>query len=333
MLFGNSRIVLFINQNRITVGDCRTKFPNFYEIEYQDFSHAFTQIHEKFNNYSYKLILDSSVSYSINLKSSLIDLPTREKVYEELASHIPENFTNLQFDWRLDKNNQIEAVVITTQLFTQLQKLRSQYSDIKFSTQSLASISQEMGLTNVSTITPEIMLYASNKGNEKGRDSMILNIPLTPHHITVYARYLKYIIFIIILLSLLFFFINTNKDASDSLSPTPTPISSATPIPTPIQSVISTPETLRVLIQNGTEISGLAAKIQTQLQPLSFSSIEIGNAPENSTVTTISVNQSLSPTLESKLRSLLSPRTVEIILDSNQSPYDIVITLGTSIEE
>ena len=127
MLFGSTKIIIHIDRERVVVGDYRPDPAKFFEIKYQgELPLVFDKIIEQLPSSSYKIILGQKISYTVKLEGTS-ELQDRSIVKEELTKYIPEDFDNDQFDWKIDKDSKIEAIVMTNEIYRALKKIKSKY--------------------------------------------------------------------------------------------------------------------------------------------------------------------------------------------------------------
>lgn len=99
--------------------------------------------------------------------------------------------------------------------------------------------------------------------------------------------------------------------------PQPTPL-----LPTPAE---ASPSALTVQILNSSGTAGLAAKTQSQLTPLGYTNITLGNATASSTQSFVLFSPRVSPKLRQSLLQLLAISSAQ----ENPTPqFDVIITLG-----
>lgn len=347
MLFGSTKIVIFIDRTRVVVGDCREDPVQLLEIKYtDDLPEVFDKIITKLPSNSYKIILSNKISYTVRW-DKVGETQDRTIVKEELIKHIPEDFENDQFDWKIDKENKIEAIVMTKAIYLQTRKIMAKNPKIRLETQSISSLMWELGKNEDEEVTLDIFKYAANKGKEKGGDDMVLNVevvgeepvaPIIPTEVeesTVPSVKTKWpliggFVFLVILLGALgwYFMAKGSKQVATVPTPTSTPIPTATPAPV-LQKV---PSEFKLLIQNGTSTAGLAGTYKTKIATLGFTQIETGNADSPTTTTKMIVKEALPDSVQKSILEALNPLIPDITIsevDTSTSSSDIVIILGT----
>ena len=71
MLFNNTKIIIYIGQEKVVVGDCRKLKPEFFELEYHNnLQEAFDTIIERLPSNAYKIILGHEISYTVKIIKS-----------------------------------------------------------------------------------------------------------------------------------------------------------------------------------------------------------------------------------------------------------------------
>jgi hypothetical protein len=88
--------------------------------------------------------------------------------------------------------------------------------------------------------------------------------------------------------------------------------------------------TVKIQVQNGTGISGEAAYLQTQLKTLGYTTISIGNSPDqNLTATQVSFSSSLSSSVVTEITTELNSIYTSVTTATSASTtYDVVIVTG-----
>ncbi|MEI8232431.1 MAG: LytR C-terminal domain-containing protein [bacterium] len=344
MLFGNTKIIIYLDSTKALVGDCRQAKPVFFEINHKgDLPQVFAKIIAKLPSSSYKIILGQSISYTVKL-DNFISAHDRPLIKDELAKYIPENFEDHQFDWKIVGENQIEAIVITSEIYHALQHVRASHLSIKFETQSAISLLWEMGKSDEeSEASPELFLFAAQKGPSRGQDEAVLNIeidptteepksgsPIKPISRPKSNHFLAYLLIFLLLCAsgAILWWYSNNQSFQLPVSPQSSPV----PTSTPVMNLPKVPGDYKVLIQNGTKKSGLALDMKTKLTDLGFTQIETGNFSGTSLITTIQAKEALPDQVQQSILDSLSPLKPEISIgdvDISTSSSDIVITLGT----
>jgi hypothetical protein len=126
---------------------------------------------------------------------------------------------------------------------------------------------------------------------------------------------------------------NNNQVLGDASQTTE---STQTAAPTPTPSVTPTPQLikkdLKVYIENGAGVDGLAKKTQTYLGALGYSVTGITTADNSQTTTTLRFKKSklaFKSLIELDTGKIFPDETVEDTLDES-SAYDLLIVVGTS---
>jgi hypothetical protein len=319
---------------QVVVGDFRDEKPKF--LEYHNDGRLldiFDQIIVKFPSSNIKIILGSSVSYTVSWPISG-EVPTRDSVKVDLQKYIPEDFSDNQFDWKIDKQNQVEAIVATGDLYKTLTELSAKYPRIRFETQSSQSLLLEMGESNLAKETGgEIFVYAASKGAVRGSDQKVLDLDISGKSTTstsTFSNYSLYIVLTIIASTILAIyalitFIKQPVARTSQVLSTPTP--TATPF-------VARPKDISlysVTVQNGTNIDGLATITKETLTSLGFSNITSTNASTPSATTKVILKEAISEDLQQKIITALGSRVPDISfnsVDNNERIDDIVILLG-----
>lgn len=327
MVFGSSKIVIYISLTHIVVGDCRADKPSFFQLDYQgDLSEPFKTIIEKFPSSNFKIILGSDVSYTVKWPKPSSPI-SREVVFTELTKYIPENFLDNQFDWKLDKENNIEAIVITTPIYKSLQQIKSKYPNISLDSVSSTSLLWEMGETNLSKETGgEIFMFMAAKSSPSGKDEKNLEIDISSKTIKSSSPSKSYLWIIIaaviisMILAVIYYMI--------SFKPKIQEVSISSPAPsifiTPAKNLSDYKITIR-------STSSLTSVVNESLVSAGFSQITLENTGSPSATTKVILKEALPDDVQQKIITALGNRVPDISLtsfDNSESIDDIVILLG-----
>ncbi len=329
MLFKSNKIVIYLSLTHIVVGDCRTKKPIFFQLDYlEDLTESFKTIVTKYPSTNFKIILGSDVSYTVKWPKSSTVLD-RETIHKELTKYIPEDFVDNQFDWKLDKDGDIEAIVITTPIFKSFQQLKSKYPNISFDTQSSTSLLWEMGETNLSKETGgEIFMFMASKSSG-GKDEKVLEIDISSKNVTPSSSHKSYLwifVFVVgfsIILAIIYSMILFKPKIQE--------IPIASPTATPFIVSEKNISDYKVSVQNGTAIDGLAGSTKDLLLSQGFTQVTPADSSSPSATTIVYLKDALPDNIQQKIISALGSRIPAItigIFDNNMSDNDIVILLG-----
>ena len=332
MLFGSSKIIIYVGLNHLVVGDCRGKQPVFFQIDYTpDSIESFEKIIEKYPKSNFKIILGSDVSYTVSWPQKDM-IPTRSIIKLELCKYIPEEFEDKQFDWKLDKQQNIEAIVATGTLYKTLTILSSKYPNIRFETQSSTSLLHEMGESNLAKETGgEIFLYAASKGASSGSDQTVLDLDISrsTSSTSSFSKKTLYLILAIIIMTITTIIILNRVMPKSTTPQSVAPVATATA--TPFVAVSKDISSYKVSVQNGTKVDGLASTTKDSLLSLGFTQVTTENYSTGSATTKVILKEALPDDLQQKIITALGTRVPEITLTSisqNESNDDIVILLG-----
>jgi hypothetical protein len=316
----------------LVVGDCRGKKPVFFQIDSTpDSLESFEKIIEKYPKSNFKIILGSDVSYTVSWPQT-DSIPNRSLIKTELAKYIPEDFEDNQFDWKLDKQKNVEAIVATGTLFKTLTTMSSKYPNIRFETQSSMSLLQEMGESNLAKETGgEIFLYAASKGASSGSDQSVLDLDIgrSTSPSTILSKKTLHLILAIIIVTLSSILILNMIIPKSNTPQTTTPL--ATPTPTPSVAPTKDIGSYKVSVQNGTKIDGLASTTKESLLSLGFTQVSTENYSTGSATTKVILKEALPEEIQQKIIAILTNKLPDISLstvDINISDNDIVILLG-----
>ena len=334
MLFGSSKIIIYVGLSKLVVGDCQNEKPVFFQIDYSENPlESFDQIITKYPKSDFKIILGSDVSYTVSWPKSG-DTPSRDLVKLELQKYIPEEFAENQFDWKIDKQNNIEAIVATGDLYKTLTELSTKYKSIRFETQSAISLLSEMGESNLAKETGgEIFVYAASKGAQTGSDQKVLDLNISGRAKQSSAIFSKYSLFIIIaiIISTILAIYGLTTYLKQPVTNTPEIMTTPTPSSSPVVRAPKDISLYTVTIQNGTKIDGLASSTKEALSLIGFTQISTTNSSTPSSTTKVILKEALPDDLQQKIITSLGSRVPEISLTSisqNESNDDIVILLG-----
>ena len=136
---------------------------------------------------------------------------------------------------------------------------------------------------------------------------------------------------------IVWFALNQNSKPADITDPK---VAMITPIPTDVLNVTPTPaiivtepsKSLKLQVLNATDISGQAAVIKEKLTKLGFTSVNIGNAPQNATANSIQIKSALSSSSAYFTSKLTDFATATITDLKANSTYDVVFIIGTDLK-
>ena len=117
-----------------------------------------------------------------------------------------------------------------------------------------------------------------------------------------------------------------------TLTLTPIPTITATPTPTltptPISKVSSVSASLKVMVLNGTEITGLAGSTSAKLKKVGFRNIEIGNADIRDYINWKVILKKQDEDMISILKNVLELDTLTAVDATSEAKFDIEIIAG-----
>ncbi|MCL4384419.1 LytR C-terminal domain-containing protein [Patescibacteria group bacterium] len=131
----------------------------------------------------------------------------------------------------------------------------------------------------------------------------------------------------------------TRRSASQQVE-TPTSDVTATPEPTvetptdtPVPTLAAVSKTLKIQVQNATDINGQAAKVKAELVALGFKSVSVGNAKAKATQNQIglkSTSESAGPYFQQQLPGFTDAALTNL---KDNSTYDVVVIIGTDLSQ
>lgn len=331
-------IFIYLSRQELIFGDFSESEPVFSSLKRagESLSEIFAKVTEKFAQNNYHFILDPDHVYTIELTTQ--DTVSRDQIRQLTIPHIPELFSDPQFDYVKNKANKYTSIVIPQTIYSQLNQLKDYYPELSFSTSSAQAHANTLGISNTN---PSKALFIEAKRALKQSftqdDSDGLTVSISPPQARLRSRKALIITSLIILIlgtaSILISNIQKQKNSSianTNPSPSPTPIASATISPTP--TVLDQSHT-SILVLNSTNTAGLAKQVQLTLERGGYSIIEIGNHEDVLENTVVYSSKDLSSQDQAIISKLLSPRlpTFESKLpdfDISENKHDIVIVLG-----
>jgi len=142
----------------------------------------------------------------------------------------------------------------------------------------------------------------------------------------------KRLIVILVILAVLaggaWFIFGRGQEGGLSLEPSPTPFST-TSTPTPTSEEIDR-EDIRIQVLNGSGISGQAGDLQSELEELGYSGIEVGNASEqDNETTTVTFSSSVSSGVRDEILEALEDFFEDVDSETGSTgEFDIQIITG-----
>jgi len=325
----NSTKVIYLDRFGLKVYDIGSNSPVLEkEIKSLDIDQIKSEL-TYLNNQSILLLLSDSVSY---FYQKIIDPPFKidnnfkANLLETIKSEIPEDFSNFNWDYKVEKDPENKQKVIIFAPIKKFQLLITEISNqlnIKIETIEIESIA--------STRDPNPIIGITKKSDIKGKDEDTLNlsvIPQTSPKKSPIKKIILVIIFIAILTSILFF-IKTKKTTSK-------PQSNSIPQITPTQTILPTPtvaikewSSLNIMVQNGTSQNGLASKTALIFTTSGVVQVNTGNADNKNYLANklIFKDTSLKETYHNKFKELLTFKDENITID-NSLENDVIIILG-----
>lgn len=275
------------------------------------------------------IVLADSISY---LYEKTIDPPLivdnnfKSKLLEIIKQDIPEDFSQFNWDFKLkDDPNKKQKVIIFAPI-KEFQKIISQISN-KLNIKINVIEPESIALTR----DPNPIIGIYKKIDIKGKDEEVLNLLLntqTENTKKPIKNIFLIMVVIIFLITAVFLVIKLKKPTSKNstiLIPTPTPILISTP------TSISTSATkewsdLKILVQNGTKIAGLAAKTATIFKTDGVNQVDTGNADSTNYNSNklIFKDISLKEAYQDKFKEFLTITDDNISID-NEITYDVIV--------
>lgn len=329
-------IFIHFSRETLVLGDFSNIEPSFSSLKNDgdSLTDIFTKITAKFQQKAFHFILSPEYVYTIEL--SISETVSREEIMQKTIPHIPEVFSDLQFDYIQNQPGKYTCIVIPQIFYKELNSLKASFPDLSFSTSSAQAHATELGLPNTNASTTlfneakRALKISTSLGDAKGL-AVSISLPNepNPHRKKLYLITTLIIAIIGVIIAFQVYRYQTSKTtvATPIPSSSPTTVVVASPIPSSIQKSSS------ILILNSTNVLGLAKKTQSIFQNDGFTQIEIGNLEEVMDNTTIYSSLELSTQDTTNLTKLLSPKIP--IFESNlpsfdigQNKHDIVIVLG-----
>jgi len=283
------------------------------------------------------LLLADSISY---LYEKTIDPPLivdnhfKDKLLEMIKQDIPEDFSQFYWDFKIkDDLNGKQKVVIFAPI-KEFQEIISQVSNklaIKFDVIEPESIA--------TTRDPSPIIGIYKKTDIKGKDEKILNLLLAPpeENSKKITKKILIFVFIFVLIFSIFLIIKFKKPIYENtttsiITPSPTLITTPTPtlIPTPTLTIKEW-SNLIMMVQNGTNQKGLAAKTASIFKTNGINQIEIGNADTTSYISNklIFKDISLQEFYQDRFKKLIKIDDNNITVD-NSITFDVIFITGTN---
>ncbi len=118
------------------------------------------------------------------------------------------------------------------------------------------------------------------------------------------------------------------KTPTPTVLPTVKPSPLPTAIPTPVTKVSTTAATLKILILNGTEITGLAGSTSAKLKKVGFKNVEIGNTDSSSYKNWEATLKKHDEDIEGILKNVLDLKTLTVREATTGAKFDIELIAG-----
>ena len=326
----NSTKVIYLDRFGLKVYDVASKSPVLEkEIKSIDIDQIKSEL-AYLNNQSVSLLLADSISY---FYQKIIDPPIKidnnfkNNLLETIKPEIPEDFSDFNWDYKVEKNQENKQKVIVFAPIKKFQFLITEISNqlnIKIETIEVESIA--------STRDPNPIIGITKKSDIKGKDEDILNLSVTPQTSPKKSPLKKIILVIIFIASLflVFFVLKTKKTTIDK--PQPNSISQITPtqaiLPTPTVAIKEW-SSLNIMVQNGTSKNGLASKTALIFTTSGVVQVNTGNADNKNYLVNklIFKDTLLKETYQNKFKELLTFKDENITID-NSLENDVIIILG-----
>lgn len=301
------------------------------EIESTNFEQIKTDL-KYLSGQNILLVLADSICY---LYEKTIDPPLivdnnfRNRLLEIIKQDIPEDFSQFFWDFKIKKDSDGKQKVIIFAPIKEFQEIISHVSDelvIKF------DIIEPESIAITRDPNPIIGIY--KKTDIKGKDEEVLNLsfaPLKENSKKITKKILLLILIFIVVLIVSIFLITKFKKSTPTTSPVS--ISTSTPIPTVITPTPFVKEwsNLNVMIQNGTNKPGLAAKTAAIFRNNEINQIDIGNADSSNHTSNklIFKNSDLQTAYQDKFKEFLTIKDNNISID-NKITYDVIFITTTN---
>jgi len=290
---------------------------------------------EYLNGQSILLLLSDSISY---LYEKIIDPPLivdnnfRDKLLEIIKQDIPEDFSEFYWDFKI-KNDPSGKQKVT--IFAPIKEFQEIINQISNKLAIKIDVIEPESIATTRDPSPIIGIY--KKTDIKGKDEEVLNLSLTPlkENSKKITKKILIFIFIIILIFLFFLIIKFKKPiyentTTSTITPSPTLITTPNPtlIPTPTL-IVKEWSSLIIMVQNGTNQKGLAAKTASIFKTNGINQIEIGNADTTSYVSNklIFKDISLQESYQDRFKKLIKIDESNITLD-NSILFDVILITG-----
>lgn len=271
-------------------------------------------------SYLYEKTIDPPLPVDINFKNKLLEI---------IASDIPEDFSQFNWDFKVKSDLEGKQKVIVFAPIKKIQDIIIQISN---------DLAIEFDIIEPETIAslrdPNPILGIFKKTDIKGKDEDVLNLVLTPSQKgskKSIPKIILILVFIIILIFSIFFIIKFKKPFSrittiSTPTPSPTSIPTPTSIPAPI---IKEWSDLIVMVENGTTKSGLASKTAAILKNSGINQVDVGNADSTDYTSSklIFKDISLKETYQAKFKELIKINDNNITID-NSITYDVVLIIS-----
>lgn len=281
------------------------------------------------------LLLADSISY---LYEKTIDPPLiinnhfKDKLLEMIKSDIPEDFSQFYWDFKIKDDSTGKQKVII-------------FAPIKEFQEIISQVSNKLGI-KIDIIEPESIAITRNpspiigiykKTDIKGKDEEVLNLSLTPlkENSKKITKKILIFVFIIVLIFSIFLIIKFKKPIYENtttsiITPSPTLITTPTLIPTPTLTIKEW-SNLIMMVQNGTNQKGLAAKTASIFKTSGIDQIEIGNADTTSYISNklIFKDISLQEFYQDRFKKLIKIDDNNITVD-NSITFDVIFITGTN---
>ena len=277
------------------------------------------------------LLLADSISY---LYEKVIDPPLivdnhlKGKLLEIIKQDIPEDFSEFYWDFKI-KNDPNGKQKVT--IFAPIKEFQEIISQISNKLAIKIDVIEPESIATTRDPSPIIGIY--KKTDIKGKDEEVLNLSLTPlkENSKKITKKILIFAFIIILIFSTFLIIKFKSPTTKTTpSPSPSPILTPTLIPTSTPTIKDW-SNLTMMIQNGTNQKGLAAKTASIFKINGVNQVEIGNADTSSYISNklIFKDISLQESYQDRFKKLIKIDDNNITVDSSIT-FDVIFITGAN---